>query len=320
MPLYGGLRDRLFSAPGKWSHRRCSDTSCGLVWLDPIPYPDDIHLAYADYYTHMEQGLRSAMLGRAFAAAKRGYLANRFGYEASGMERLAGLLPWLYPGRPAELDFSVMWLEARGRGRLLDVGAGSGWLVAHMNSLGWQAEGLDFDAQAVQRVREMGLTMHAGDLLSQRFADASFDAVTMSHSIEHVHDPIAWLTEVRRILRSGGRLSLATPNTRSFAHRRFGEHWFALDPPRHLHLFNRTSLASALSRAGFGEIRTFTSVRDANGTFIGGRSIRRTGRFEMMAPRSAAMKTWGRAMQLVELAVTMVDDDAGEDLVAIAQN
>ena len=260
-----------------------------------MPLAQDIHLAYASYYTHAEKARGNSMPGWVFAAAKRGYLANRFGYGAGAHERLAGLLPWLYPGRPSELDFSVMWLEARGRGRLLDVGAGSGWLVAHMNSLGWQAEGLDFDAQAVHRAREMGLTVHTGGLHEQRFPEASFDAVTMSHSIEHVHDPVGWLAEARRILRPGGRLSLATPNTRSFAHARFGEHWFALDPPRHLHLFNRASLGAALERAGFRGTRIFTSVRDANGTFIGARSIRQSGRFEMLAPQSGGLGKPGDA-------------------------
>ena len=252
-PLYAGLRDRLFGVPGEWPHRECVDARCGLIWLDPMPREEDIHKAYEIYYTHAEEPDRSGLLARIFTVAKRGYLAIRFGYleDLPLTERALGILPFVYPGRPAELDFSVMWLEPRRRGRLLDVGAGSGWLVEHMNSLGWQAEGLDFDARAVERARSRGLAMHRGGLLEQGFADASFDAVTMSHSIEHVHDPVAWLAEARRILRPGGRLSVATPNTRSLLHRRYRADWFAIDPPRHLHLFNRDALGSAL-RTGTG--------------------------------------------------------------------
>ena len=320
-PLYAGLRDRLFAAPGEWSHRECVDARCGLIWLDPMPLAEDIHKAYEIYYTHAEEPDRSGLLARLFTAAKRGYLAIRFGYleDLPLPARALGILPFVYPGRAAELDFSVMWLEPGRRGRLLDVGAGSGWLVEHMNSLGWQAEGLDFDARAVEGARARGLAMYRGGLPEQRFAAASFDAVTMSHSIEHVHDPVAWLAEARRILKPGGRLSVATPNTRSLLHRRYRAHWFALDPPRHLHLFNRDALAGALRQAGFEHMRIFTSVRDANGAYLGSRAIRRAGRFDMTARQAIFTKLRGRAFQLSESLRMLADPDAGEDLVALAE-
>jgi SAM-dependent methyltransferase len=136
-----------------------------------------------------------------------------------------------------------------------------------MHALGWNAEGLDFDKRAIERAKAKGLVMHLGGLPEQRFPAASYDAVTMSHSIEHVHDPVGWLAEARRVLRPRGRLALATPNAHSLLHRRFGRNWFPLEPPRHLHLFNRAALESALRKAGFGRFRLFTSARDATGVF-----------------------------------------------------
>ena len=317
-PLYSGLRDRLFSAPGEWSHVQCPAAACGLIWLDPMPVPEDVHKAYETYYTHAEQRPRAGALQRILLAAKRGYVANHYGYDASAAERALGLLPWAYPGRRSELDFSVMWLKSEGRGRLLDVGAGSGWLVEHLGALGWEAEGLDFDRLAVERGRARGLRMHLGGLAEQKFPDASFDALTMSHSIEHVHDPVAWLGEVRRVLRPGGRLALATPNTRSLLHRKFGASWFPLDPPRHLCLFNRAALGLALGKAGFTSFSVFTSVRDANGAFLGSRSIVRSGRHDMTAGPSRVRRVLARAFQRSESVRLAFDPDAGEDLVALA--
>jgi len=319
--LYAQLRDRLFSAPGEWSVRLCADRFCGLMWLDPMPEVSEIYKAYETYYTHAEALARPGGLARLFAAAKRGYLANHYGYGegVSVAERLAGLLPWLYPGRPAELDFSVMWLSRSTRGRLLDVGAGAGWLVAHMQRLGWRAEGLDFDSKAVARARARGLVVYLGTLASQRFADASFDAVTMSHSIEHVHDPVAWLAEAHRILRPSGRLALATPNSASMLHRRFCQNWFPLDPPRHLQLFNRLALDAALRRAGFTRLRLFTSVRDANGAYLGSRAIRKRGHYDMTARHPALARFAARMVQLRELERSAANPDAGEDLVALAE-
>jgi 2-polyprenyl-3-methyl-5-hydroxy-6-metoxy-1,4-benzoquinol methylase len=321
--LYTGSRDRLFSAPGVWAHSQCINGYCGLIWLDPMPLPDDLHKAYQSYYTHEKRSPRSGAIERLFAAAKRGYLANRFGYGegVSLPDRLMGVLPWIYPGRPAELDFSVMWLSGieQDAPRLLDVGAGSGWLMEQMNALGWRAEGVDFDPRAVDQAQARGMKMHRGSLAEQNFPESSFDAVTMSHSVEHVPDPVGFLTEARRILRAGGRLSVATPNTRSMLHREFRRHWFALDPPRHLHLFNRDALADALRKAGFERFRIFTSIRDANGAFLGSRAIRDRGRHDMTARPAIAERIRGRRAQLVEAVKAMFDRDAGEDLVALAE-
>jgi 2-polyprenyl-3-methyl-5-hydroxy-6-metoxy-1,4-benzoquinol methylase len=316
--LYGGLRDRVSSVPGAWSVARCPQARCGLLWLNPMPSREDVHRVYQTYYTHVAPARRGGAMGRLFAAAKRGYVANHFGYEATGFDRALGLLAWLYPGRPAELDFSVMWLHSERRGRLLDVGAGNGWLIENLSALGWEAEGLDFDPRAVELARARGLKVHQGGLLDAGFAAQSFDALTMSHNIEHVHDPVAWLAEAHRILRPGGRLALATPNTGSYLHRRFREHWFPLEPPRHLHLFNRQSLEPVLRRAGFTQYRLFTSSRDAAGVFMASRAIRKSGRCDANAGAAAADRLRGRAVQLRELGGMLLDGDAGEDLVALA--
>jgi SAM-dependent methyltransferase len=320
-PLYAGLHDRTSTAPGTWGFRACTRPDCGLLWLDPMPAREDIHKAYTSYYTHNAPERRSGPLARLSAAAKRGYLANRYRYypDASLATRLLGLLPLVYPGRAAELDISVMWLHAGARGRLLDIGSGDGWLVAHMRELGWDAEGLDFDAGAIRAARSRGVVVHQGSLHEQRFPDRSFDAITMSHSIEHLHDPLAWLQETRRVLKQGGRLAIATPNSRSLSHAAFREHWFALEPPRHLHIFNADALAALLRRAGFERLRVFTSVRDANARFIAGRAIRRTGRHDVSARPSAPWLLWGRMMQLREAGVLLFRPDRGEDLVAVAE-
>jgi hypothetical protein len=51
-PLYEGLKDRLFNAPGEWNLKRCPNPECGLLWLDPMPLEEDIGMAYETYFTH----------------------------------------------------------------------------------------------------------------------------------------------------------------------------------------------------------------------------------------------------------------------------
>ena len=192
--------------------------------------------------------------------------------------------------------------------------------IAHCRAVELSVTGMVVDRGRELSDREMRAHFKLELMLpEQRFPAASYDAVTMSHSIEHVHDPVGWLAEARRVLRPRGRLALATPNAHSLLHRRFGRHWFPLEPPRHLHLFNRRALASALRKAGFGRFRVFTSARDAVGVFLASRAIRSRGRFDVLARATRSQRLCARAVQLQEAVLLRLDPDAGEDLVAIVE-
>jgi len=319
--LHSGLADRQSPVPGVWSFRRCVNRQCDLTWLDPLPLEQELAKAYGDYYTHERRDATAGLFARAMNTMKSGYLASRFGYRegVGALARIAGWAPWLYPGRPPELDLSVMWLEAARTGRLLDIGAGSGWLVENMNALGWNAQGLDVDPVAVSNARERGLNFHQGSVADQHYSEATFDAVTLCHSIEHVSDPVALVTECLRIVKPGGQVIMVTPNTDSLGHRVFGRAWFPLDPPRHLLLFNRRSMTSMITSAGAGRFRIFSTCRDANGIFLASRAIRRYGRFDVNAPRSALDKIAGRVAQTAEILALLAKPWCGEELVAIVE-
>src|SRR5205823_10757107 len=80
---------------------------------------------------------------------------------------------------------------------------------------------------------------------------ASFDVITMWHSLEHVHHPMKILREAHRLLVPGGRLLVAVPNIDSLPFRWFGSAWYGLDLPRHLTHFAPWTLHLMLERAGF---------------------------------------------------------------------
>ena len=79
---------------------------------------------------------------------------------------------------------------------------------------------------------------------------ANIDAVVMSHLIEHVYDPVATLSEVRRILRPGGVVLMEMPNAGSLGRYVFGGYWYDWDVPRHLFLFDLRTLGLCCARAG----------------------------------------------------------------------
>jgi len=252
------LTDRVFfCAPGRWSLYQCG--GCGGAYLDPRPTSKSIARAYSSYYTHQPQGEADttlSVLGCLKRASSNGYLNVQYNFN---LRPALSWSRWAVMAVPSiRLKKNQMarhlWLERRGA-RLLDIGCGNGAFVRAARAWGWDAEGLDPDPNAAAVGRATGLPITVGSLPKVGYPDASFTAVTMSHSIEHLHDPVAGLHEIRRILQPRGTVWIATPNLSSTGHKVFGADWIGLDPPRHLVLFTATSLISMLFQAGFDQIR-----------------------------------------------------------------
>ncbi len=301
-PLYAGMVDRLFGTGGAWNLARCPRRECGLLWLDPMPIEEDIAMAYQSYFTHGPPPRRPyarplwdwlpARLQRFIIA---GHLFTTYGHRRIGYKpwkRWFARLSPLMIDHIAWHDFAFMHMPPKPGGRLLDVGCGAGDLMTQLIEAGWRAEGLDVDPAAIRFARSRGLTAHEGTLFSQCFPDASFDAVTMSHVIEHVHDPSALLRETLRILKPGGAVSIVTPNTNSFCHDLFRFSWAALDPPRHLHLFNTRTLPRLVEQAGFREVRARTTLHDIRAVAHWSRCIERSGRADINRLAPAGRSAW----------------------------
>ncbi len=94
----------------------------------------------------------------------------------------------------------------------LDVCCGTGDVAFALARTGARVTGLDFSPEmlAVARHRARGSTgaveFVQGDALALPFADAVFDAVTVSYGLRNLADFRAGLAEMARVLRRGGRL------------------------------------------------------------------------------------------------------------------
>jgi ubiquinone/menaquinone biosynthesis C-methylase UbiE len=146
--------------------------------------------------------------------------------------------------------------------RVLDVGCGEGQLTAELAEAGFAVVGVDVAEEPLRRARRRheGLDVR---LVSEAdrwpLADASFDAVWAGETIEHVADTAGWLSEVRRVLRSGGGLLLSTPAHGrlvmigvALSARRLDEHF---DPRSdHLRFYTRRTLTRLLADFGFERI------------------------------------------------------------------
>ncbi len=153
--------------------------------------------------------------------------------------------------RPRQSRNSPIARVLRPPGRLLDFGCGAGALQRQLHKDGWRVTGLDLSPRAVRHVRErLGLEAIEGTLPHPDLLPASFDAITMAESLEHVHDPLGVLRAAHDLLRPGGTVVITVPNLDSFSFRWFGAAWFGLDLPRHLTHFEPPTLGRMLEHAG----------------------------------------------------------------------
>lgn len=257
--IYHDLRDKLFGAPGTWSISKCGNQNCASLWLNPAPVESDLHLAYQSYYTHSV--VRSNSLSF-FRRMVRGYQSLRFDYlseQTNFIYRFLGVVISVFGFIREHMNFPFLYLKNQRKAKLLEIGVGSGANLKKFIDWGWSADGLDFDAKAVEACKAQGLNVMHGDLASQNFTEGQYDAMFSSHVLEHVPDPKALFRESFRVLSGGGVFVAVTPNANSLLHRLFKRAWRGLEPPRHLQIFTRQALKKLAAESGFSRVEVHSS-------------------------------------------------------------
>ena len=236
--------DRMVARTEEYPYTRCRD--CGLVALASPPSPEDIPSLYpADYSPLSSQ--RAAHEHRAMSRTWINRIAIRFVYattcvtEPLWLRRLCGPLS----GRVLR-----GLLEPRGKNRLLDVGCGSGRLLARHRELGWDVHGVELSAEGVRICREAGLDVQRGSLFDVDLPRRHFDAIVLNHVVEHLADPIAVLERAAEHLAEDGVLVLHTPNAKGIGFSLYKSCWYPLDAPRHFYLFDPHTIRLLGERAG----------------------------------------------------------------------
>lgn len=142
-------------------------------------------------------------------------------------------------------------LQNSAKVRILDIGCGSGNFLTSINSKIFEKYGVEVNLEGYEKCRQQNLRVFNKQLKECSFEAEYFDVITMWHVLEHLDKPEELLIEARRILKNGGLLIVATPNTDSWGFKLGLKDWFHLDAPRHLILYNRRSLAVLLKKTGF---------------------------------------------------------------------
>lgn len=135
-------------------------------------------------------------------------------------------------------------------GRILDVGSGTGAFVSEMKTGGWEVTGLEPDSDAIKIAKELyGIELQGTNKLFD-LPSESYDAITLWHVLEHVHQLQEYIAQLKKILTDDGRLVIAVPNYTCYEEKNYKQYWAAYDVPRHLYHFSPAAIETLINKHG----------------------------------------------------------------------
>lgn len=156
---------------------------------------------------------------------------------------------WWYRGRRTVLDGVIAGLALPAGARILDAGCGSGRNMVELARYG-TVTGIELSHTSVELARARGVgEVVEGSVLDMPFAEGSFELATSLDVIEHLHDDLGALRELRRVVAPGGALLATVPAYQWL--------WSGHDViNHHYRRYTRRSLQAAAERAGWRQVRT----------------------------------------------------------------
>lgn len=155
---------------------------------------------------------------------------------------------------------------AGNKGRLLDIGCGTGDLLSVCEKDGWQISG----TEPSKKARELAVQkIDSPECIKEdltEFPDGdvgNFDIITMWHVLEHVPNLLEYIEKLKELLTQDGYLIVAVPNYKSYDATHYKEFWAAYDAPRHLWHFSEKSIRHIFGEHDFDLVKTLPLIFDS---------------------------------------------------------
>ena len=141
----------------------------------------------------------------------------------------------------------IINITGKKKGAILDIGAGTGAFINVMKEAGWKITGLEPDLTARTKAKELyDVALNNPEHLFS-LTGKSFDAITMWHVLEHVHELHEYLDKLKNLLKPDGKLIIAVPNYTCYDEKFYKQYWAAYDVPRHLYHFSPQSFYTLMT-------------------------------------------------------------------------
>jgi SAM-dependent methyltransferase len=154
------------------------------------------------------------------------------------------------------------WLKKRlpvFTGHLLEIGCGTGEFLKTAMASGWDVSGLELSENFRDAAKDWyGLDLQGDELAQAGFADNSFDMVTLLHVFEHLPNPLEFINQISRIVKSGGWLFIAVPSLSSWTDSLFGNSNPTLTKMDHFFHYTPSTLQRVFFRSSFDIVEVVT--------------------------------------------------------------
>ncbi len=143
--------------------------------------------------------------------------------------------------------------------RILEIGAGRGWLLGEASAGGWETWAVEVNSRALEHLRARGIFRIISEPAdSFHSPEEHFDVVRLWDVIEHLESPRTVMRRIARVLRPGGLLRISTTNFRSLSRWVNGPEWVYLNGSDHIVLFEPRTIRQLLEVSGFTAVRIRT--------------------------------------------------------------
>lgn len=233
--IFEGYDDR-YGQPDTYGVYECGNSNCQLGFLKQHVKDNELSNLYSKYYHHKKnKEFKGQFIDNCEQHIKnfRNYIYNTENFYSK-----------LKHGQT-----------------VLDIGCGYGPSAGFLKKKSIRWFGLEVDPLKVEFNKKKGLIC---DLKSvEEFSNDSkikFDIIIVNQVIEHISNPIRFLSSIRKLIKDDGITYISTPNYNSKYKNKFKELWVHWHIPYHQLYFNSNSLSMLANKSGFNVDLIYTTT------------------------------------------------------------
>ena len=242
------VKEMMFGTRKEYKYYQCTD--CGVLQIEEPVY--DSNLLYPSYYYSFSSSTKS-LKNKLKKLLFKSTVARELGISSL-------ISKFIKIGESKEARSIKPYLLNKGMS-ILDVGCGSGELIEALFSLGYEnVSGID--PFLSEDINHNGWEIRKAYIIELN-EEKKYDLIMLHHSFEHMDNPEAVLSKIKKLLSANGLCIIRIPVSDSYAFEVYKENWVQLDAPRHVFLHTNKSMKLLAEKSGL----KVDKITDDSGSF-----------------------------------------------------